>query len=103
MSCDRAQGFLASRKIGVKERVDATKARLGADDALKLAHASWVLITIKGKGITRLEMRSTPPTDEAVLAAMLGPTGNLRAPTIRFGSTVIVGFAEEVYEKFLTS
>jgi len=30
---------------------------------------------------------------------MLGPTGNLRAPTIRKGKTVVVGFNEEVFEE----
>ncbi len=30
---------------------------------------------------------------------MLGPTGNLRAPTIRTGATVLVGFNEEAYRK----
>jgi arsenate reductase-like glutaredoxin family protein len=32
---------------------------------------------------------------------MLGPTGNLRAPTLRRGKTVLVGFNEEVFERFL--
>ena len=31
---------------------------------------------------------------------MLGPTGNLRAPTIRSGKTVLVGFNEEAFEDF---
>lgn len=31
--------------------------------------------------------------------AMLGPTGNLRAPCIRRGKTVVVGFDEETYER----
>jgi len=30
---------------------------------------------------------------------MLGPTGNLRAPCIRRGKTVVVGFDEETYER----
>lgn len=34
-----------------------------------------------------------------VVAAMLGPTGNLRAPCLRVGKTVIVGFNEELYAK----
>ena len=34
-----------------------------------------------------------------VVAAMLGPTGNLRAPTIRKGKTVLVGFNQDVFEK----
>lgn len=32
---------------------------------------------------------------------MLGPTGNLRAPTLRVGKTVVVGFNEEVYNRSL--
>jgi len=32
---------------------------------------------------------------------MLGPTGNLRAPTLRRGSTLLVGFNEGVYRKTL--
>ena len=28
---------------------------------------------------------------------MLGPTGNLRAPCLRVGKTVLVGFNEEAY------
>jgi len=29
---------------------------------------------------------------------MLGPTGNLRAPCLRVGKTLIVGFNEDLYE-----
>jgi hypothetical protein len=32
---------------------------------------------------------------------MLGPTGNLRAPTLRAGRTLVVGFDEEAYRKVL--
>ena len=32
---------------------------------------------------------------------MLGPTGNLRAPTLRVGRTLLVGFDEETYRKVL--
>ena len=32
---------------------------------------------------------------------MLGATGNLRAPTIVFGDTLLVGFNEEVYSEVL--
>ena len=28
---------------------------------------------------------------------MLGPTGNLRAPTVRAGATLVVGFNEDAY------
>jgi hypothetical protein len=42
-------------------------------------------------------MKRDPPDTQTLLKAMLGPTGNLRAPTIRKGSTVLVGFHEEMY------
>jgi hypothetical protein len=32
---------------------------------------------------------------------MLGPTGNLRAPCLRVGKTVLVGFNEEAYARTL--
>jgi hypothetical protein len=38
---------------------------------------------------------------KATVDAMLGPTGNLRAPCIRSGKTVLVGFNEEAYERIL--
>ena len=42
-------------------------------------------------------MKSDPPSQADLLKHMLGPTGNLRAPTIRVGKTVLVGFDEETY------
>jgi len=33
---------------------------------------------------------------------MLGPTGNLRAPTLRAGKTVLVGFNDELFADRLT-
>ena len=36
-----------------------------------------------------------------LLARMIGPTGNLRAPTARVGRTLLVGFSEEAYRRVL--
>ena len=41
------------------------------------------------------------PTDEELLTRMIGPTGNLRAPTVRVGTTLVVGFNEEAYRDVL--
>lgn len=46
-------------------------------------------------------MKREPPDDETLAAHLLGPTGNLRAPTIRKGSTLLVGFSEEAYREVL--
>jgi hypothetical protein len=33
--------------------------------------------------------------------SVLGPTGNLRAPALRTGKTLLVGFNEEAYRQIL--
>ncbi len=76
--------------------VDA-RAKFGRADALQLAKAASKLIVAKGKNVLTLSMRKDSPDDQTLAAHMLGPTGNLRAPTIRKGKTVLVGFDEEVF------
>ena len=34
-------------------------------------------------------------------AHLLGPTGNLKAPTLRLGDTLLVGFSEAAYRQVL--
>lgn len=52
------------------------------------------------KGTKRVALDMTArPSDAEVLAVMLGPTGNLRAPTLRVGRTLFVGFPKEGFEE----
>ena len=53
------------------------------------------LIVAKGKKITRFSVGGKISAD--AVAAMLGPTGNLRAPTMRLGTTLLVGFNDAVF------
>lgn len=55
----------------------------------------------KGKGVREFDLAKAPPTDEELAAAVLGPTGNLRAPALRVGQTWLVGFNEEAYDRAL--
>lgn len=86
--------------MGVKETIGA-KAKLGAADALKHARQADRVIVAKGKKVTTFDMKKDAPDDETLLKHMLGPTGNLRAPTIRRGKSLLVGFNEEMYAKTL--
>jgi hypothetical protein len=54
----------------------------------------------RGKKVIHFDMRN-PPDDETLLAHLLGPSGNLRAPTIRLGNTLLVGFSETAYQQVL--
>ncbi len=70
--------------------------KLAKADAAALAKQASKIIVAKGKKVTEF------PGGKAgaeVIEAMLGPTGNLRAPTLRRGKTVVVGFNEEAFQK----
>lgn len=81
--------------------VDAKKQRLGAKEALALARAANEIVVSRGKKTVRVDMRKSPPADAALLELLLGPTGNLRAPTVRRGKTLLVGFDAESYRRVL--
>lgn len=81
-----------------KESIPASR-KLGRDDAAELATKASKLIVAKGKKVTSFATKGGP-SDEAI-DAMLGPTGNLRAPTLITGKTVMVGFNQEQYESLL--
>ena len=73
--------------------------KLGRSDAAALAKAARRVIVAKGKKVSSFEPGGKAP--KACVEAMLGPTGNLRAPCIRAGKTVLVGFHEDVYAEVL--
>jgi len=53
------------------------------------------VIVAKGKNVTEFPGGARVGAD--CIDAMLGPTGNLRAPTLVAGKTVVVGFEETTY------
>ena len=84
-----------ARGLEAKERVPASR-KLQADTARAILEESSKLVVAKGKKLSTFNVRNEV-SDEAV-AAMLGPTGNMRAPTLRVGKTVLVGFNDEQFE-----
>jgi hypothetical protein len=47
-------------------------------------------------------MKSAPPDDDTLAGLLLGPTVNLKAPTLRLGDTLLVGFGEAAYQEVLS-
>ena len=45
-----------------------------------------------------MDLKKQQPDEDELKKLVLGPTGNLRAPTLRKGKTLIVGFNQETYE-----
>ena len=77
--------------------VDARKERFGSGELEPIFKGVRRVLACKGKKVQEFDMRSIAVTDEVFEASVLGPSGNLRAPTLRAGSTVVVGFHAEVY------
>lgn len=73
--------------------------KLAKKDAAALAKQASRVIVCKGKKVSEFKPGGKAPAD--VVAAMLGPTGNLRAPTIRRGKMVLVGFNQDVFAEQL--
>src|SRR5664279_2260291 len=101
MTCGKTQEFLASHKVSADEQIDARKKTYKEKEALALAADADELYAMKGKKVVHLELKNERPDDATLLSVMLGPTGNLRAPTLRKGRTLIIGFEEETYKKLL--
>ncbi len=86
---------MEASQIQVTERVPASR-KLQAADARALLKSASKLQVAKGKKITEFSVADKVP--KAAVEAMLGPTGNLRAPTARVGKTILVGFNDELYQ-----
>lgn len=76
--------------------MDARKTRIAEGDAWDLLKEAGAITTVKGKKVVEL----TPCRDgrEVVLAEVIGPSGNLRAPTLRIGDRFVIGFDGSLYE-----
>jgi arsenate reductase-like glutaredoxin family protein len=81
--------------------VEASKVRIGPAEALPLLRGMDRLVAIRGKKVVTFDLKRDRPSDEDLLAHLIGPTGNLRAPTARVGKTLVVGFNEEAYRELL--
>ena len=57
------------------------------------------IYSTKGKRVTHVDLRIEQPSNETLLSLLLGPTGNLRAPTLRVGRALLVGFDQATYDK----
>jgi arsenate reductase-like glutaredoxin family protein len=66
-----------------------------------MARQAQRLIAAKGKKVTAVDVSAKTPSDDELAALMLGPTGNMRAPTMRLGKTLLVGYHDQVFAEAL--
>lgn len=101
MTCGKAQEFLAQEHIDVSHKADAKKERFDRDEALRLVREASELYVAKGKRVVHVDLKKSPPSDDELAALILGPSGTLRAPALRRGTTLLIGFDPATYERVL--
>ena len=53
---------------------------------------------MKGPKVAVFDLATSRPSDAELMDLLLGTTGNLRAPVVVRGGTVLVGFNADIYE-----
>jgi hypothetical protein len=74
---------------------------MGPEQALGLVKDADQLYVAKGPKVVHLDLKRERPDRATLLGLLLGPSGNLRAPTLRRGRTLLVGFDESTYKTVL--
>lgn len=101
-TCDKALKFLDSINISLPaDTEDARKIKKTQEELIKLGHKHKRIISIKGKKPIDIDVKKEDITPAALLGLLVGPSGNLRAPTISVGPVLVIGFEPEIYADIL--
>ena len=93
-SCEKVRAELARRGATIRaER--STKQPLSADEAGALLQSVSEVTLLRGRS------SRCRPADELTAADLLGPTGRIRAPLLRRGRHLLVGFETASLKKWL--
>lgn len=83
----------------IDKAVEARKQKIEGDEAWNLLAANDQIVVGRGKKVVIYDP-SKDDKDE-ILKVCLGRTGNLRAPTLKIGSLLVVGFNDEMYAQYV--
>ena len=98
MSCKKTQEFLAQNDIEDGEVQSASREPLEGEAALAVLDGAAELVVAKGKKVLRYDLKKARPADGELLELLLGRSGKLRAPAVRQGKRVLVGYNQEVMD-----
>jgi hypothetical protein len=77
--------------------------RIDEGEAISLARSANRVVVARGQKFVDYDMKKEAPDDAVLAKGIVGPSGNLRAPTLKVGKTLIVGFHQDVYTEVLGS
>ncbi len=85
--------------ITINEAVEARKQKIADDDAWDLLSGAEKIVVGKGKKVVTFDPKMDSKED--ILKSCLGRTGNLRAPTLKIGNMLVVGFNDDIYSTYV--
>jgi hypothetical protein len=86
---------LAEKKIQVAVEEDARKQAYPDEAVWKLLAGAEKVFVAVGKKVVELDPSATDR--DILLKKVIGPSGNLRAPTLRIGKVFYIGYHPEMY------
>ncbi len=103
VTCQKAKAYTEEAEVKVGETVDASKNRIPPADALALLQTKAVakVVAMRGAKVVTFDLKKDPPDNDTLLASIIGPSGNLRAPAAIVGKTILIGFHPEAYAEVL--
>ena len=101
-TCKKAAAHCSAAGVTARETVDAAKVKIGPAAALELVAGVSKVVAARGAAVRAFDLKSDQPDTDTLLAHLIGPTGNLRAPTARVGTTLVVGFHPDMYDEVLS-
>lgn len=76
------------------------KTALPLKELLALVEEIDEIYATKGQNVIHLDLRRDQPDETTLAELLIGRTGNLRAPALRRGRMLMVGFNDEMYKQF---
>ena len=98
-TCGKTAAFLAEHGVTITTQVDARKTPLVEADVLELVGQVHQLYVTRGTKVVHFDLKRDQPDEATLLALLIGPSGKLRAPTLKLGKTLVVGFDQATYEQ----
>ena len=87
--------------MAAKTEQNAKKETIAGAEAVAIAKKASEIYATKGKKVIHLNLKKDKPSDEEIAKLVVGPSGNLRAPALKVGRKLLVGFDEEMYGEFI--
>ncbi|MBL8839982.1 MAG: hypothetical protein JNL90_00455 [Planctomycetes bacterium] len=83
------------------QKVDARKVRLGPSDLGTVLDGVRLVLVAGGRTLHRFDLAAKECDRPELLSRMIGPTGNLRAPTVRRGRLLVVGYHADAMKELV--